>query len=125
MQDGVVCLASRIFNGGEYILFLQEGIVRQNFFIGSPGREEIQNVGNAQAKASNARAASALSFFHRYPLQPFVAHEFEVYDGLTQRARPRTAHAKRLPEKRAATPSALLRRNIVVAVGTDITGRPA
>ncbi len=54
----MVCLTSRIFNSGENIFSLQEGIVRQNFFIGSPGCEEIQYVGNTQAKAANAGAAS-------------------------------------------------------------------
>jgi hypothetical protein len=88
VEHGVVGLASRIFNGGKNIFSLQEGIIGQDFFIRSPTRQEIQDVGNAETKTANAGAASALSFFHRYSLQPFVAHKFEAYDGMRQRARP-------------------------------------
>ena len=87
MKHRVVGLASRIFNGGKNIFSLQEGVISKNFFEGSPARQEIQDVGNAETKTPNAGAASALSFFHRYSLQPFDAHESEVYDGLGQRAR--------------------------------------
>jgi len=83
----VVGLASRVFNGGKNIFSFQEGVISKNFFEGSPARQEIQDIGNAQTKTPNAGAASALSFFHRYPLQPFDAHKLEVYDGSDQRAR--------------------------------------
>jgi hypothetical protein len=78
----VVGLASRIFNGGKNIFSIQEGVIRENFFEGRPARQEIQDVGNAETKTPNAGAASTLSFFHRYSLQPFDAHKLEVYDGL-------------------------------------------
>jgi len=84
----VVGLASRIFNGGKDIFPFEKGIIGEDFFIGSPARQEIQDVGNAEMKTPNAGAASALSFFDRYSLQPFVAHKFEVDDGLRLRARP-------------------------------------
>jgi hypothetical protein len=84
----VVGLASRIFNGGKNIFSLQEGIICEDFFIGSPAGQEIQDVENAETKAPNAGAASAISFSHRYSLQSFVAHKFEAYDGMRQRARP-------------------------------------
>jgi hypothetical protein len=83
----VVGLASRIFNGGKNIFSLQEGVISENFFEGSPARQEIQDVGNAETKTPNAGAASTLTLFHRYSLQPFDAHQMEVYDGLRQRAR--------------------------------------
>jgi hypothetical protein len=83
----VVGLASRVFNGGKNIFSLQEGVISKNFFEGSPPSQEIQDVGNAETKTPNAGAASALSFFHRYPLQPFDAHKLEVYDGSGQSAR--------------------------------------
>src|SRR5208282_2641943 len=97
----VVGLAGRILNGGKNVFSLQEGVISKNFFGGSPARQEVQNVGNPETKTPNAGAASALAFFHRYSLQPFVAHKLEVYDGSGQRARkgqpcvyeePRTSH---------------------------------
>ena len=50
MEHGVVGLASRIFNGGKNIFPLKEGITCENFFIGSPARQEIQDVGDAETK---------------------------------------------------------------------------
>jgi hypothetical protein len=83
----VVGLVGRIFNGGKNIFSLQKGVFSKNFFEGSPARQEIQDIGNSQSKTPNAGAASALSFLHRYSLQPFEAHKLEVYDALGQRAR--------------------------------------
>jgi hypothetical protein len=88
MEHGVVGLTSRVFNGGKNIFPFQKGIIRKYFFKRSPTRQEIQDVGNAETKTANAGAASALSFFHGDPFQPIIAHEFEVYDGSRQRARP-------------------------------------
>jgi hypothetical protein len=87
VQHRVVGLASRIFNGGKNIFPFQEGVISENFFEGSAARQEFQDVGNAETESPNAGAASALSFLHGYPLQPFDAHKLEVYDGLHQRAR--------------------------------------
>ena len=67
MNHRVVGLASRVFDGGKNIFSLQEGVISKNLFEGSPARQEIQDVGNAQTKSPNAGAASALPFFHRYP----------------------------------------------------------
>jgi hypothetical protein len=83
----VVGLASRVFNGGKNIFSLQEGVISKNFFKGSAARHKIQDVGNAETKTPNAGASSALSFFHRYSLQPFDVHKLAVYDGSGQRAR--------------------------------------
>jgi hypothetical protein len=83
----VVGLASGILNSGENILSLQEGVISKNFFERSPTSQEIKDIGNSEAKAPNAGAASALSFFHRNSPQPFDAHKLQVYDGLRQRAR--------------------------------------
>ncbi len=83
----MVGLASGILNSGKNILFLQEGVISENFFEGSSTRQEIQDIGNSQTKTTNAGTASALSFFHRNSLQPFDAHRIKVYDGLGQRAR--------------------------------------
>jgi len=87
MKHRVVGPASRVFNGSKNILSLPKGVICKNFFEGGPARQEIQGIGNAEAKTPNAGAASALSFFHRYSLQPFDAHKLEVYEGLGQRAR--------------------------------------
>ena len=97
MKHRVVGLASCIFNGGKDIFSLQEGEISKNFFKGSPARQEIQNVGNTKTKTPNAGAASALSFFHGYSLQPLDAHELEVYDGLGQRARKSRPSGRRNP----------------------------
>jgi hypothetical protein len=75
VKHRVVGLEGRIFNGGENIFFLQEGVISKNFFEGSPARQEIQDVGNAETKTPNAGAPSALRFVHRYSLQPFGAHK--------------------------------------------------
>ena len=88
MEHGVVGLASCIFNGRKNIFSLQEGIISEDFFIGSPARQEIQDVGNAETKTPNAGAASALTIFHRYSHQPANAHTLEVCDSLGQRAIP-------------------------------------
>ncbi len=78
MKHRVVGVASRIFNGGKNIFSLQEGVISENFFEGGSARQEIQDVGNSQTKTPNAGAASALSFFHRYSLQPFDARKWAV-----------------------------------------------
>ena len=82
MQHRVVGLASGILNGGENIFSFQEGVVSKDLFEGSPASQEIQDIGYPQTKTPNAGAAAALSFFHRYSLQPLDAPKMEVYDGL-------------------------------------------
>ncbi len=104
MKHRVVGLASRVFNSGKNIFSLQEGVISKNFFKGGPARQEIQDVGNAQTKTSNAGAASALSFFHRYPLQPFDAHELQVYNGSGQRARKRQPRGREKPQTNKTVP---------------------
>jgi len=97
VKHRVVGLASRILNGGKNIFSLQEGVIRKNFFEGSPARQEVQDVGNAETKTPNAGAASALPFFHRNSLQAFDAHKLEVYDGSSQRARKRQPRGREEP----------------------------
>jgi len=104
VKHRVVGLASRIFNGGKNVFSLQKGGISKNFFKGSPARQEIQDVGNAETKTPNAGVASALSFFHRYSLQPFDAHELEVYDGLGQRARKGQPRGREKPQTNKAVP---------------------
>lgn len=87
VKHRVVGLASSILNSCEDILSRQKGVIGKNLFEGSPASQELQNIGNSETKTPNAGAASALSFFHRNSLQPFDAHNLEVYDGLGQRAR--------------------------------------
>jgi hypothetical protein len=71
-----------IFNGDKNIFSFPICVISKDFLIGGPARQEVPNVGNAETKAPNAGAASALPFFHRYSLQPFDAHQWEVCDGL-------------------------------------------
>jgi len=87
VKHRVVGLASGILNSGQNILSLQEGVISENLFEGSPANQELQDIGNSEAKTPNAGAASALSFFHRNSLQPLDAHKLKVYDVLGQRAR--------------------------------------
>ena len=104
MNHRVVGLAGRVFNGGKNVFSLQEGVISKNLFKGSPASQEIQDVGNAETKSPNAGAASALSFFHRYPLQPFDAHKLEVYDGLGQRARKSQPRGREKPQANKTVP---------------------
>jgi len=105
VKHRVVGLASRIFNGGKNIFSLQKGVISENFFERGLARQEIQNIGNAETKTANAGAASALSFFHRYSLQPFDAHKLEstmVWGKEQERANPAGAKNHRPHQERSA-----------------------
>jgi hypothetical protein len=72
-------LAGSIFNRGKNVLFFEESIVCQNFFVRSSRHEQVEDVRNANAKAANTRTSTALALFNRDPLQPLDVHCNRVY----------------------------------------------
>lgn len=75
----MVGLAGGVLNGRKNVFSFQERIVREDLFVGSSRCQQIEDVGDADAKAANAWASAAFARFNRDPLQPLDAHWLKVY----------------------------------------------
>ena len=70
----MVGLPGGILDGGENVLPLKEGIIGENFFVGSSRGKQIEDVRDAHAKAADTRASAALAFLDGDPLQASDIH---------------------------------------------------
>lgn len=75
----MVGLAGGVLNGGKNVFPFQERVVREDLIVGSPRRQQIEDVRDADAKTADAWASAAFALFNRDPLQPLDAHWLKVY----------------------------------------------
>jgi len=74
LEDNVICLVRGIVKGGEDILPFQKWIILKNFIERGSGAEELQNIGDTNAKAANTRAATAFAGVNGDSLETFALH---------------------------------------------------
>jgi len=74
----MVGLMCRVFDRGDDVFLLKRRVIRQDFLERSARRQELEDVGHANAQAANARSAAAFPLFHRNPFQPVVVHSFKI-----------------------------------------------
>lgn len=75
----MICLVGGVFNRREDVLFFQERVLRQDFFVGGPCRQQLQDVGNTNAESPNAGPSPAFSLLNSNPLEAFRVHLRQVY----------------------------------------------
>jgi hypothetical protein len=67
----MISLISGVVNGSENVLALQRRIVGEDFLKRSSRSEQFQDIGNADALATNARTAPAFALFYGDPTKTF------------------------------------------------------
>ena len=70
----MIGLSGGVFNGGKDIFLLQKSVIGKDFFKGRFGSQQFQNIRDADSESAYARAASALTFFHRNALESLAIH---------------------------------------------------
>jgi hypothetical protein len=65
----VISLAGSVVDGGKNVFALERWEIFKDFFDGSPGAEQLKNVGNADTLPTNTRTSSTFSLFHGDPAQ--------------------------------------------------------
>lgn len=81
LQDGVIRLHRREFEGGTNVLGLKVGQVRQDPRFRNAGGKQVEDVFDANSHPANARATAALLGIDRDPVQ--MAHT-EIIHGSTK-----------------------------------------
>ena len=70
----MIGLVSSVVEGGEDILALKKWVILQNFVERGARTEQLQNIGDTNAQAANARAAAAFAGFDGDALKAFAVH---------------------------------------------------
>lgn len=70
----MIQLLRRIFDGGQDIFPIEEGVVGQNFIHRGPRAQQREDVAHADAQPANARTAAALAFADRDSAQTLRSH---------------------------------------------------
>lgn len=65
----MVGLSGGVFDGGKNIFPLKKRVVGDNFFKGSFGSQQFQDIRHSDSESAYAWAASAFTFFHRDALE--------------------------------------------------------
>ena len=75
LKHGVVGLMGGIFNSGEDVFPFEKGVVGKDLLKGSTGRQEFQNVRDANTLSAYARATPALPFLDGDALKSIWVHK--------------------------------------------------
>ena len=70
----MIGLPGGVFDGGKNVFLLKKRVVGKDFFKGSFGSQQFQNIRHPDSESANARAASAFTFFHRNALESLAIH---------------------------------------------------
>ena len=70
----MIGLSGGVFDGGKNIFLLKKRVVGKNFFKGSFGSQQFQNIRHPDSESANAGAASAFTFLHRNALESLAIH---------------------------------------------------
>jgi hypothetical protein len=74
LENNMIGLMSRIFNGSQNVFPDEVGVILQNLLIRRPGTEQLQNIGDTHSQAPDARASAAFARFNRDPFKQFRIH---------------------------------------------------
>jgi len=70
----MIGLSGGVFDGGKNIFLLKKRVVGKDFFKGSFGSQQFQNIRHTHSESANAGAASAFTFLHSNALESLAIH---------------------------------------------------